>query len=120
MPQYTYLELDIQIERAGDGYRAEVSSTGGPAGRTEFALPFQPLEVENFLLRLGRPRQVVRGIGKDAIDAAKTFGGRLFEAVFHGPVRDSLTISVAEARRTDARLRIRLRFTDTPELAVLP
>jgi len=54
------------------------------------------------------------------MEAAKSFGGRLFQAVFGGEVRGCLRSSMDEADRQGAGLRIRLRLAEVPELADLP
>src|SRR5690242_9501751 len=89
----TYLNFDVQIERAGDGYTPDVS---GPASagtapapyrvlvespnagtvRAAFDPPFSDLELENFLLRAGPSRRGVRRLDSQEMDAAKQFGRR--------------------------------------------
>ena len=119
MAKLTYRNFDLQIERAADGYRALViHSPGGEASRT-FTLPFQRMEVENFLLRLGRTR-TVRRVDAPEVAAAKTFGTRLFTAVFDDEVWDCFRASLDETSRHGDRLRIRLRLVGVPELADLP
>ncbi|HEX4965769.1 MAG TPA: CHAT domain-containing protein [Thermoanaerobaculia bacterium] len=78
------------------------------------------MEIENFLLRFGRTRQPARRLGSTQIEAARAFGGRLFEAAFNGEVRSCLRSSLDEAHHQDAGLRIRLHLTDAPELNDLP
>jgi hypothetical protein len=114
-----YLDFDLLIQRAGAGYRAQVVNS--PAGQavSPFSMPFSDLELENFLLRIGRPRQDVRRIDSPEVAAAKSFGERLFATVFEGEVRGCLRSSLDEASRQDAGLRIRLRLTEVPELGDL-
>lgn len=119
MESMRYLDFDLQIERAAQGYRVQVNCPAGQATHT-FRLPFSDLELENFLLRLGHSPRGVRRADSPEVDAAKTFGARLFEAVFGDDVRSCLRSSLDEASRQDAGLRIRLRLNDTPELANLP
>ena len=57
MRELAYLDFDLLIERAGPDYRVRVVAS--PAGETRavsFQVPFSDFEVENFLLRIGRPR----------------------------------------------------------------
>ena len=59
-----YLDFDLSIEAidATTGrYRARVTSPEGEAS-AEFVLPFSPLELENYILKMGRPRQGRRGL----------------------------------------------------------
>ena len=115
-----YLDFDLQIERLGEKYRVRVLDS--PSGQTtgEFVLPFSELELENFLLRMGRARRRVRRLESPETQAAKTVGGQLFDALFSGEVRDALLSSLREAQRQDTGLRIRMRLSDAPELADLP
>ena len=52
------------------------------------------------------------------VDSARDIGGRLFEAVFAGAVRDCYRASLAEATSKGQGLRLRLRLTDVPEIAI--
>jgi len=115
-----FLDFDLTFQRTANGYRAQV--LGSPAGQAsvEFVLPFKEFEIENFLLRFGRPRQPVRGLASSQLGEARSFGSRLFEAAFSGEVRSCLRSSLDEAQRQDLGLRIRLRLTDAPELNDLP
>jgi CHAT domain len=118
----TYQDFDLLIEPAQSGtYRARVM--GSPAGESssiEFDLP-SGLELENFLLKLGRPRRgSVRGVGNPEAAPLKAFGGRLYDSVFQGEVREILMRSLSEASREGAGLRLRLRFGGSSKLAELP
>lgn len=124
MPDLQYLDLDLDIERdttaASGSYRVEI--TRSPAGNAtaEFLLPFSDLEIENVLLKLGGARRRVRRIESAETDTAKQFGGKLFNAVFVGNVRDVYTASLAEANAREVGLRLRLHLDSAPELADLP
>jgi tetratricopeptide (TPR) repeat protein len=115
-----FLDFDLMFQRTADGYRAQVLDSPAGQAAVEFALPFQEFEIENFLLRFGRPRQPVRRLATSQIGEARAFGGRLFEAAFSGEVRSCLSSSLDEARRLDVGLRIRLRLNEAPELNDLP
>jgi hypothetical protein len=94
-----------------------------PVGETSsvpFAVPFSDLELENFLLRIGRPRRNLRRIDAPQTVTIKTFGGRLFDSLFRDDLRVNLQSSLSRAESQDAGLRIRLRLSDCPELADLP
>ncbi len=125
MPEIKYLEFDLLIEHAEQGYRARVLNS--PAGQAvaDFTLPFSDLEIENFLLRMGQTRRGaamrdVRLAGGQELDVPKVFGGRLYEAVFAGDVQGCLRSSLDETERQNARLRLRLRLAEAPELLDLP
>src|SRR6266496_3622180 len=114
-----YLDFDLEIKRAADGYCVEVDSPGGQAAHT-LALPFSDLELENFILRFGHIRRGMRRIDSPEFEAAKIFGIRLFGAVFDDDVRDCFQSSLDETLRKGKKLRIRLRLTGVPELADVP
>lgn len=123
MREPTYLDFDLLVERTGQGaYRARVMEA--PSGETApalFTIPFSDLEIDNFLLRIGRPRRApVRGEQSMEAAAVRDFGGRLFDAVFREELRVALATSLDQAESRDAGLRVRLRLADAPELADLP
>ena len=62
----------------------------------------------------------MRRLESQEMEAAKEFGGVLFQSVFRGDVRGVLQSSLAEASQEDAGLRIRLRLSDAPELLDWP
>jgi hypothetical protein len=115
----TYQDFDLLIERTGGGFRAQVLHSPAGQASVEFRLPFDGVKLENFLLRLGRTRRAVRRIESSEMQAAKTFGASLFNAVFEGPVGASFRASAEAARAARAGLRVRLRLADA-ELADLP
>ena len=55
-----YLDFDLVIEPVGDGFSARVFNSPGGQASADFAAPFSDLEIENFLLRVGRTRHAVR------------------------------------------------------------
>jgi WD40 repeat protein len=118
----SYLDFDVLLERGDQGaYRARVvNAPAGQAGPVAFAVPFTPLDLEIFVLRIGRPRRVVRALDAPETAAIKAFGGRLYRALFHDELEVNLLRSLSEATAKGAGLRIRLRLSDTPELAELP
>jgi len=107
-----YLNFDLEIERADQGYRVESDSPVGQAC-AGFSLPFSHEELECVLQQRGEADAA-------SIDSARAFGKRLFETVFEGELRASLRGSLHEVERQGMGLRIRLRLNDAPELARLP
>ena len=117
----TYSDFDLLIEGdADEGYRARVVDS--PAGQAAgaFELPFSEIQLENFMLKVGRPRRGVRRLESPEMEAAREFGTQLFDAVFQDDLKLSLRRSLDEVERRDEGLRIRLWFSDAPELASLP
>lgn len=120
MERLKYFDFDLLIERSQDRYRARVLQSPGGQASADFVLPFTDEAVENLMLRVGRVRRGVRRLESPEMQAAKLFGGKLFDAVFVGDVRGAFRSSIETANREGAGLRIRLRLTDTPELVDLP
>lgn len=115
-----YLDFDLLIEEISGAYRARVLNSPSGQATTSFVLPFQDLELENFFLRIGRPRRSTRRIESAEVDAIKDFGMKLFNSVFKEDVMQSLRGSLDEAYRQGAGLRLRLRLRDAPKLMDLP
>ncbi|MFQ5340095.1 MAG: tetratricopeptide repeat protein [Anaerolineae bacterium] len=120
MAEVTYLDFDLLVERSEAGYRGQVLDSPVGQASAEFALPFSELELETFLLRVGRPRRGVRRPKSPEVEAAREFGSRLFQAVFDDALQTCLRRSLNETDRQGVGLRIRLRLTGAPELADLP
>ena len=122
MREISYADFDLLVQRAADGFTARVvNSPSGESPLVRFAAPFGELELENFLLKIGRPRRVgVRGGGSPEAAAIREFGTRLFDAVFGRELRDSLVSSLDQVEARGIGLRLRLRLSDCPELVDLP
>jgi tetratricopeptide (TPR) repeat protein len=122
MRELNYLDFDLLVEPAGPGiYRARAMAPAGETTSAQFSVPFSDLEIDNFLLRIGRPRRApVRGEQSMEAAAVREFGGRLFDAVFRDEIRVALATSLDQAEGRDTGLRLRLRLSDAPELADLP
>jgi len=118
----TYLDFDVLIERADQGaYRVRVvNAPAGPTPSSSFTVPFSQLELENFVLKIGRPRRVVRRVDEPETAAIKAFGSQLYRALFHDELEVNLLRSQSQATAMGMGLRLRLRLSDTPELAELP
>ena len=109
-----YRNFDLLVERAASGFLARVLDSPGGTGAVAFNLPFSNLEIENFLLRVGRRRPAVRRGESSELLAAKTFGAALFKAVFSGEVASCFRNSLGAVRKLGSGLRIRLRLSDGP------
>ncbi len=120
MTSILYLDFDLQIECAEQGYRAQIGASPTGEASQSFTVPFSDAELEKFLVLAGRPRAPVRSGAATDVAAAQVFGGRLFETLFNHQIRDGLQSSLNEAERQGKGLRIRLRFNDAPELADIP
>jgi hypothetical protein len=115
-----YLDFDLLISRAESGYRAQVLSSPAGEATANFAAPFSELELENFVLRIGRPRRGLRRISSPEMEAVRTLGKGLYDAVFSGDVRACWRACLNEAEAQNTGLRLRLRIADAPELNDVP
>ena len=107
--------------RSEGGYQVRIlRSPAGDGQSVTFTRPFTDLELENFVLKVGRFRARTRRVEPAPVAAAKQFGGKLFDAVFTGTVGECLRRSLDRAQEEQAALRIRLRLSDCSELADLP
>ncbi|OGO32895.1 MAG: hypothetical protein A2Z16_11795 [Chloroflexi bacterium RBG_16_54_18] len=111
MPTPSFLDFDLQINRLGKKFQAQVLESPAGQASSEFTLPLSNLELENFFLRVGRPRKGVRRIDSPEMDTIKKVGGRLFDAVFCEDILALLSSSLVIAQSQGKGLRIRLRQT---------
>ena len=121
MGRLKYLDFELKFERQGGGFVARIlHSPSGEASGT-FTLPFSEDKLENLVLRLGNVRRGTRRVHSPEMEAAREFGGKLFEAVFSADLRACFKSSLDEtSREPETGLRLKLRLQDTPELADLP
>lgn len=120
---HEFLDFDLLIEKGTErAYSARVvRAPAGEAGPVALDAPFSELELENFLLKIGRPRRGLRrGLETPEAQAVRAFGTRLFQAVFDGDIRIDLASSLQDAEAQGKGLRIRIRLADAPALADLP
>ena len=119
---FTYEDFDLLIEPGtGGSYRARVlRSPAGESTPVQFTVPFSAVELENLVLKVRRARRRTRGPGRPESAPLKDFGGKLYGAVFQDELRDTLLRSLSLTRSHGVGMRLRLRLTDTPELAELP
>ncbi len=115
MRDITYLNLDLSLERADEGYRTRVLSS--PAGQASggFLLPFSQEELEAFVAALGDVQAPDQGLAE-----MRRFGEALFRAVFPEDVEGIFRRSLDRAQHQESGLRIRLHLTQAPELTAVP
>ncbi len=114
---YSELRLRFEPNRTGS-YRVHASSSSAEASGT-FELPFNPLEIENFVLKVSRPRGR-RRIDSSAIGDARRFGGGLFKALFRDQIYTLYHDALASARSGGRGVRITLGLSGAPELNDVP
>lgn len=120
MQSPTYRNFDLSITREGDRLVARVLES--PVGEAEhvFDWPFDARDLELLVLTAGRTRTGVRRVGSPEMARARAFGRQLHDTVLGGAVGTCLLRSLDAVEREDARLRIRLRLSDVPELHDVP
>jgi DNA-binding beta-propeller fold protein YncE len=115
-----YSTLNVRIEAlAGDRYRAVVRGTDGD-GQCEFALGFEPTDLDTLASAVSRPRTARRRIESDESAYVRLFGGRLFELAFQDTARDVLRASLGRARHENKGLRFLLELDGAPRLRNVP
>jgi hypothetical protein len=125
MPGDQYANFDVLLERVSDQYEVKVlSSPVGESLTRMFDLPISSLEMRNLVLELRNAPEVVRDIATaapPAADLVRDVGARLFDSLFRDQILSCLHRSIDNVKHQhDAGLRIRLHFSDAPELARLP
>ncbi|HET7475278.1 MAG TPA: CHAT domain-containing protein [Dermatophilaceae bacterium] len=126
--QQEYLDLDLAIDASSGAegttvgsYVARVVSSPVGMGNGSFVLPFSSAELDLFRLTVGPPRVTARRLlPQQQVATAKTFGGKLNDALFAGDVGTCFTRSVELAAKQGKGLRVRLRLTGAPALDPVP
>ena len=116
----SYVDFDLEIETVGAGYRARVLESPAGQAHANFTLPFSPLEIENFVLRIGQRRRGVRRVESRDLDTAREFGGKLFQAVVRDDIAGAYRSSILSAHERNHGLRVRLRLSGAPDLVDIP
>lgn len=116
-----YDELKLRIGRGTEGsYQVVAFGPDGSTASSKFELPFDEIQLDNFVLRVGRPRRGVRSYRSSQMEDAKRFGSQLFDALLVGSVRDVYLGARRVADQNDRGLRVTLYLTDVPALMGVP
>ena len=116
-----YDELKLRIGRGTEGsYQVVAFGPDGSTASSKFELPFDEIQLDNFVLRVGRPRRGVRSYRSSHMEDAKRFGSQLFDALLVGSVRDVYLGARRVADQNDRGLRVTLYLTDVPALMGVP
>jgi Trypsin-co-occurring domain 1 len=95
----------------------------GPDGRAAsgaIMLPFEETQLENRVLRVGRPCGMPAYRALQMGEKAKPFGSKLFDASVAGQVRDVYLHARCVLDQNERGLRVRLYLTDVAELMEVP
>jgi hypothetical protein len=116
-----YDELRIRFHPVGDSrYRTVATAADGSTASATFRVPFTDLELDNFVLRVGRQRLPSRRYRSTQMEEARQFGERLFEALMVEAVRDIFRSARGAAESSGKGLRLTLCLSDAPRLMDLP
>src|SRR5205814_5916342 len=97
MPKLHYENFDLLIEPFATGYRARVLASPNGQATADFTLPFSAAEQTAIIAANWStdPARAFKAVPADTVATkpldAKTFGARLFAAVFQGDVWTCLT-----------------------------
>jgi CHAT domain-containing protein/Kelch motif protein len=119
IPSYDELKLRIGPGEGG-AYQVVAFGPDGSTASGTFALPFDETQLDNFVLRIGRPRRGVRAYRSSQMEDAKHFGSQLFDALISGAVHDVYLGARRVAEQNDKGLRVTLYLTDVPALMEVP
>ena len=110
-PPTRWLNFDLRIERSADprepgDYVRVLQSPGGEV-ITPFVPPFSRADLDAFAQIIDQPQP-----SEQSIEAIRTYGARLFDAVFVDRVRVAFHASLLTAYEERARLRLRLHLNE--------
>ncbi|MFN8491378.1 MAG: CHAT domain-containing protein [Caldilineaceae bacterium] len=116
----TYYNFDLAIEHTEDGYFAHAYGEPFGEARDFFHPPFSEEELEQFLQLIADPAPENAERLALQQQTARSFGERLFHAVFRHNLRSSLQSSYQMVYQQRAHLRLRIQLATTPEFVNLP
>jgi hypothetical protein len=106
-----YKNFDLQIERAGRGFRVSVLSSPAGEGRSTFSPPYPDAELQEILAQLANPHRDLRSAQAHR-ETAQRVGTKLFEALFPGKVGTLWRESRGRVEALGEGLRLRLQVQD--------
>jgi hypothetical protein len=118
--EYDELKLRIEPGSAEGTYRLRATGPDGATASGAIELPFSNIELDNFVLRVGRTRRGHRGYRSPQMEEAKRFGQELFDSLMVDGIRDVFSAARGVADNNRRGLRVTLYLTDVPELMSVP
>jgi len=114
-------DLSISFQPNGEGHYRVIAESARGRGETDLTVPFEDRDVENFVLRHCDPsRSRTRGWVPSSLQPFSDFGGRLFDSLFTGGVRDLYLKHLGAVSSSESGLRILLGMVAAPGPAGLP
>jgi hypothetical protein len=116
-----YDELRIRFNPVeGNCYQTLATAANGSTASATFEIPLTELELDNFVLRVGRQRLPLRSYRSTQMEEARQVGERLFDALMVEEVRDIFRSARGVAESSRKGLRLTLCLSGAPELMDLP
>jgi hypothetical protein len=120
-PDYAELKVRIEPGRQEGTYRVLAFGPEGATASGTVVPPFARVELDNFILRVGLPRRLVRSFRASQLVEAKTFGAQLFNALLDDDhVRQAYHDAWQTADTRERGLRHTLHLTNVPDLMEIP
>lgn len=112
--------FDLQLELTEDGYRTTVLESPLGSVTAPFTLPFKPREQHRIIQQLLQDPGADEARRSAQFAVARELGGHLFDALFHGAIRESWLASWRMAYQERVTLHLRLRLGDDPGIQAIP
>ncbi|MDV3222078.1 CHAT domain-containing protein [Intrasporangium sp.] len=117
-----YLDFEVSIVTTATGQVARVTDSPAGQGEAPFSLPFNPVELAQFMTAVGPPRVASRRLvpAETRVMDVKDYGKRLGDALLAGEVGRLFRSSLSTAKQQGVGLRVRLGLEDAPDLDPIP
>ncbi len=118
----TALDIVFEVTAAGQGYQVRARGATSREEQAGFQLPFNDLQVENFLLKMGQHRRQWGRGGRvpELYQPMVDFGRRLYDALCCDEVGRVWAAELNAAQAGGYTLRLKLCLSGAPALADLP
>jgi formylglycine-generating enzyme required for sulfatase activity len=114
-----YESFDLEIEKAGRGFRVHVPRSPAGAARSAFHPPYSDEELQAILARLAAPDRDLHSAGSPR-ETVEAIGKKLFESLFPDRVGQLWALSRAQLDAANKGLRLRLWLTGAPRFEAWP
>lgn len=112
--------FDVLLDLTEDGHRATVRQSPAGSATVAFEPPFQRRDQHAIIQRLLADPGDDHALRSAQFTLAREVGGKLFDAIFTGPILELWQESWRLAYASRASLRVQISFGDAPLLRALP